>query len=215
MKTRVPPEWVHAYICNKLRSKLKHNYFNHGFFYSEELRLMGFKSIGKNVKISKNCTIIGCQNISIGSNTRIDDYSVITSETGSVTIGSYVHIASHSIIVGSGGVEIDDYSGISHGVKIYSATDDYIEGYLSNPMAPDDYRNVTKEKVFLKKFVTIGAGSIVLPGINISEGCSIGAQSLVNKNTKEWGLYHGIPARRVADKSKKIAQNFLKKGLKK
>ena len=215
MKTRVPPEWVHAYICNKLRSKLKHNYFNHGFFYSEELTLLGFKSTGKNVKISKNCTIIGCQNISIGSNTRIDDYSVITSETGSVTIGSYVHIASHSIIVGSGGVEIDDYSGISHGVKIYSATDDYIEGYLSNPMAPDDYRNVTKEKVFLKKFVTIGAGSIVLPGINISEGCSIGAQSLVNKNTKEWGLYHGIPARRVADKSKKIAQNFLKKGLKK
>ncbi|MBT5398966.1 acyltransferase [bacterium] len=193
---------------------MKNNYFDHGFFCSEELRRMEFKSIGENVKISKICTIIGCENISIGSNTRIDDYSVIISESGSINIGSYVHIASHSIIVGSGEVEIDDYSGISQGAKIYSTTDDYIEGYLSNPMIPDEYRSVVKKKVFLNRFVTIGAGSIVLPGVDIAEGCSIGAQSLVNKNTKEWGLYHGVPARRVADRSKDIAQKFLKKGLK-
>ncbi len=188
---------------------MKNNYFDRGFFYSEELKDMGFKSIGLNVKISKICTIIGCENISIGSNTRIDDYSVITSESGLINIGSYVHIASHSVIAGSGAVRIDDYSGISQGVKIYSTTDDYIEGYLSNPMVPDVYRSVVKKRVSLGRFVTVGAGSIILPGVNITEGCSIGAQSLVNKNTKEWGLYHGIPARRVADRSKDIVKKFL------
>jgi len=170
---------------------------------------MGFRSIGDNVKISKICTIVGCDKISIDSNTRIDDYSVITSESGLIIIGSYVHIGSHSIISGSGGVVIGDYSGMSQGAKIYSSTDDYIEGYLSNPMVSDKYRKVTKKKVILSKFVTMGANSIVLPGVGIAEGCAIGAQSLVNKNTKEWGLYHGSPARRVADRSKKISKELL------
>ena len=44
------------------------------FMSREELEKVGFKSIGENVLISRNATIYGAGNISIGSNVRIDDF---------------------------------------------------------------------------------------------------------------------------------------------
>lgn len=39
------------------------------FYSEEELKEIGFKSIGTNVLISKKCSVYGAQNISIGSRT--------------------------------------------------------------------------------------------------------------------------------------------------
>ena len=52
----------------------------------------------------------------------------------------------------------------------------------------------------------IGAGTIVLPGVNLAEGTSIGASSLVTKSTSPWGIYYGIPAKF----KKSISQDLLK-----
>lgn len=54
------------------------------FIPEEKLKEMGFKSLGKNVKISDKASIYNCDRISIGDNTRIDDFCVIS---GTVTLG--------------------------------------------------------------------------------------------------------------------------------
>lgn len=45
--------------------------------YLDEIQLkeMGFKSVGENVKISDKASFYGCDNISIGNNVRIDDFA--------------------------------------------------------------------------------------------------------------------------------------------
>jgi acetyltransferase-like isoleucine patch superfamily enzyme len=43
----------------------------------------------------------------------------------------------------------------------------------------------------------IGEGVTILPGVEISSGCVIGARSVVTKSTTKNGLYMGVPARRV------------------
>jgi len=65
------------------------------FLNINELRNIGLKDFGANVFVSRNARFYSPQTISIGSNVRIDDFCIIS---GSVTVGSYVHIASHSVL---------------------------------------------------------------------------------------------------------------------
>lgn len=44
------------------------------FYTDEELAQLGLKSYGKDVFISRKCSIYGAFTISIGDNVRIDDY---------------------------------------------------------------------------------------------------------------------------------------------
>ena len=58
------------------------NIFDNGFYENKTLTKIGFKKIGKNVKISKSCLIIGIKNISLGSNIRIDAFTSIIADKG-------------------------------------------------------------------------------------------------------------------------------------
>lgn len=179
--------------------------FSPGYYTENELIDAGFKSIGKNVCIAKNCTIVGLPNISIGDNVRIDGYcSIIASSSGKVTLGSYIHIGSYCLLSGGAGISMADFSGLSQGVKIYSKTDDYSGHHLTNPTIPEQYTGVSQGKVTLEKHVIIGSGSVILPAVTIAEGSSVGALSLVSKDLESWGVYFGAPARRLKRRSKNL-----------
>ncbi|WP_173391151.1 acyltransferase [Pararhodospirillum photometricum] len=177
------------------------NPFDQGYFESEDLMAFGFKKIGKNVKIAKNSTIIGLNNIEIGSNVRIDGNVVISSYSGYISIGNYIHIGSGCYIGCSGGVTLSDFSGLSQDVKIYSSSDDYSGKSLTNPTVPHNYLNVKVAHVFLGKHVIIGSGSVILPGVSIEDGSSVGALSLVSKSLEGWGVYAGAPAKKIKKRS--------------
>lgn len=179
--------------------------FDSGYYTESDLREAGFKSIGKNVLIEKNCTIIGLSNISIGDNVRIDGYcSIIAAGTGYVTLGSYVHIGAYCMLAAGDGIVMDDFSGLSQAVRIYSRTDDYSGIYLTNPTVPEKYTGITQGKVELKKHVIIGSGSVILPKVTIGEGSSVGALSLVTKSLDDWGVYFGSPVKKLKRRSKNI-----------
>ncbi len=129
-----------------------------------------------------------------GKDCRIDAYVTIT---GHVTLGDNVHIGAGVCIFGSGNVSIGDKTSLSPGCKIFSATEDPNSGYLSNPTLPDRYART--EPVVIGKRCVIGANSIVLPGVTISDDTQVGALSMVNRNLGS-GIYAGIPVKRLRDK---------------
>ena len=180
------------------------NPFNQGYFESEELCKFGFKNVGYNVKIAKNATIIGLNNISLGSNIRIDSSVVIVAYSGTLTLGNYIHIGSGCYLGCSGGVTLSDFSGLSQGVHIYSASDDYTGVSLTNPTIPHTYLKVKAAPVILGKHVIVGSGCVILPGVIIGEGSCVGALSLVTKVLGEWGVYFGAPAKKIKGRSKTI-----------
>lgn len=49
-------------------------------------------------------------------------------------------------------------------------------------------------KIIIKEGASVGAGSIILPGITIGKWAMIGAGSLVSKNIPDYGLAYGSPA---------------------
>lgn len=174
------------------------------FYTDEELRELSFKKIGKNVKISRKTSIYGSEFISISDNVRIDDYCCLVANKNEIRIGSNVHIAFFSILMGNAGIELYDFVGLSSRVSIYSASDDYSGNSLTNPTIPDKYKNIHSGKVILQKHVIIGTNSTILPNITIEEGCSVGANSLITKNLPAWGIYIGSPVKRIKDRSRKI-----------
>ena len=174
------------------------------FYNEEELKEIGLKRVGQNVKISKKASIYSPEEIEIGDNVRIDDFALLS---GSIVIGNNVHISTYAALFSCEKIiEIKDYVGVSSRVTIYSQTDDYSGDSLTNPTIPEEYKNVIKKEVVLGKHVIIGSSSVILPGASIGEGTAVGAMSLVNKPLEEWSIYAGIPCKKIKDRSKKLLE---------
>lgn len=142
--------------------------------------------------------------MSIGDFSRIDDFCVLS---GALNIGRNVHIAVQCNLAGGDpGITLEDFSGLAYGVQVFAQSDDYSGEYLTNPTVPDDYKVILKKPVRLGRHVIIGANSVILPGVDIADGCSVGAMSLIHKSTEPWGIYVGSPARRIRNRS----DNLLK-----
>jgi acetyltransferase-like isoleucine patch superfamily enzyme len=180
------------------------------YYTQEELEVFGFKKLGKNVKISIRASIYNHEQIEIGDNSRIDDFCVIS---GKVTIGRNVHITPQCLIAGGkNGIVLEDFTTIAYGVKIFTQSDDYSGETMTNSTIPKKYKNEYKSRILIKKFSIIGAGSIVMPGITLEEGTSVGANSLILKDTEPWGIYVGSPATRLKERSRnllKLAKQYI------
>jgi acetyltransferase-like isoleucine patch superfamily enzyme len=172
------------------------------YMTEKEISKYGFKKIGKNVQISTKASYYNCDQIEIDDYSRIDDYSVLS---GKIKIGRFVHIAPGCLVAGGEkGVIMGDFSGLAYHVIIFSQSDDYSGLTMTNPTVPDRYKREKKLAVIIGRHVIIGTGSIVFPGVNIADGCSIGALSCVQKSTEPFGIYTGNPAIRIKDRKKNI-----------
>lgn len=182
---------------------------NSGYFSEKELNDLDVK-FGKNVLISKK-TSIYCRELEIGNNVRIDDFCVLT---GQIKIGSYVHIASFCQLSGSSGIVIEDFAGVASRSLLFSQSDDFSGSYMTGPLINSKYTNVAKGTIFIGKHAVIGAGSIIMPKVKISEGTAVGSMSLVKEDTEPWTIYVGVPAKSIKERKQKILElekEFLRK----
>jgi galactoside O-acetyltransferase len=178
------------------------------FYSEEELAQIGLKTYGENVLISRNASIYGAENISIGNNVRIDDFCILS---GKISIGNYVHIAAYcGLFSGTEGIVMEDFSGLSSRVTIYAASDDYSGDVLTNPTVPDEYKKIVGGQVTICRHVIIGASCVILPGVTLAEGSAFGSMSLINKNSNEWTIHAGIPCKAVKPRSKNLLQHEQK-----
>lgn len=175
-----------------------------GFYTQEEIKNLGFGSVGDNVLISTKSSLYNLSNIHIGNNVRIDDYCVLSAGSGGIYLGNYIHIAVYCSLIGDGRIVLEDFSGLSSRVSVYSSNDDYSGGFLTNPTIPSEFTHVTHAPVKISKHVIIGSGAIVLPGVILEQGCAVGALSLVKKDCKEFGIYLGSPAKLVSERKRDL-----------
>ncbi len=181
------------------------------FYSEEELKEFGFRSLGKGVLISRRASIYSAGEISFGDYVRVDDFCVLS---GKVCFGSYIHIGVATLIFGGdAGVTIGDYSTLSSRCAVYAISDDYSGEALTNPMLPEHLRDVEKAPVVLGRHVIVGTGSTLLPGVVLEEGVAVGSMSLVNRSLACFGIYAGIPCKKLRDRSRMLLEKekiFLK-----
>lgn len=178
------------------------------FYSEEELAGIGFKYLGRSVKISRHARFYGAQNISIGNNVRIDDFCILS---GSITIGSNIHIAAYVALYGSMGIILEDYTGISARTTIYSAMDDFGGEYLVGPIHDECQIHVTGGPVILKRYSQLCANVLVFPNLIIGEGAVVGACSMVRHSLEPWGIYIGIPVRKLKERESSMLHKIIPK----
>lgn len=174
------------------------------FYSRDELENLGFSAIGNDVLVSRKTSIYGAEKITLGNHVRIDDFCILS---GKISIGNHVHIAAYTAVFGGlEGVEFEDFTGTSGRVTLYASSDDYSGEYFFNPTFPDKYRKLKQGKIVVSRFSILGAGCIVLPGVLLGEGVSVGAMSLVCKDLEPWTIYVGIPCKALKPRSKHLLE---------
>ena len=174
-------------------------------FYSRtQLERFGFKFLGENVLISDKASIYDYRSIEIGDNSRIDDFCVIS---GKVSIGRKVHIAVFcNVAGGEEGIVLEDFSGLAYGCHIFTQSDDYSGRTMTNPTIPDKFKKETKASVRIGKHSIVGTASVILPGVVLAEGTSVGAMTMVTKSTEPWSIYFGIPAKKIKNRRRDLLE---------
>ena len=172
-----------------------------GFYTERELKELGFSKVGKNVLVSNKCSVYQADKMEIGDNVRIDDFCILI---GKIILGSNIHIGAFCHLSGGAGITMEDYSGLSQRCSLYTQSDDYSGRFMTNPTIPDKYKKIEYGEIVIGRHVIIGSSCVILPGVSIGEGVSVGAMSLVNKSLDAWTMNAGIPCRTIRGREKNI-----------
>lgn len=176
------------------------------FLSEQELHGRGFAAVGRNVRVSRLASLYGVQRIRLGDHARVDDFCVLSAGEGGIEIGNFVHVAAYTSLMGRGRIQLGDFSGLSSRVSLYSSSDDYSGNALTNPTVPEALTSVEHADVRLGRHVIVGCGSVLLPGALLEDGVAVAALSLVRGHCDAFGIYAGVPAKRIRERSRRLLE---------
>ena len=158
------------------------------------------KYCGKDVRIFQLAKIINPEYAEIDDNCVILDFAFIDAAPF-FKMGKYCNVGWHCVMEGNANIEIGDRVFFGPGSKVLSSTYEF-NGYYASEHLPEEVRSIRYGDIKICDDAYIGAGSIVLPGVTIGEGAVVGANSLVNRKLKPWGIYFGNPVKLVGMREK-------------
>lgn len=169
-----------------------------------ELRELGIE-FGDEVAIHRSVILFGAERIRIGNRVRIDCHAMLSAGTEGITIGNNVHLAAGGYYFGSGGpIVIEDFAGLSARVAVYTASDDFKDGWLTGPTVPDEFKKVTTGPVTVRKHTIVGAGTLIFANVTLGLASAVGALSLVKRDVDDFAIVAGNPACVLGERDRRI-----------
>ena len=107
---------------------------------------------------------------------------------GDVKVGENTWIGPHTVLDGSGGLEIGSWCSVSAGVQIY--THDTVNWALSAGEVGSE-----RASTCIGSRCYLGPNTVVSKGVTIGDGCVIGANSLVLDDIPDGSKAFGTPCR--------------------
>lgn len=125
--------------------------------------------------------------LQFGEGTSIYDSSHVF---GNVKVGENTWIGPFTILDGSGGLTIGNNCSISAGVQIYSH--DTVQWAITGGKAAYEY-----EATFIGNNCYLAPNVIIAKGVQLGDGCIVGANSFVNKSFSAGCKIAGTPAKLI------------------
>lgn len=124
----------------------------------------------------------------IGRYSVVEDFSCLNNAVGDINIGDYSRIGLSNTVIGP--IEIGNRVNISQNVVLIGL--DHVYQDISKGLIE---QGVTTSPIKIDDDTTIGANTVVLPGVTIGKHCFIGAGCVVTKNIPDYSVAVGNPAR--------------------
>jgi acetyltransferase-like isoleucine patch superfamily enzyme len=143
--------------------------------------------------------------------TRISD-TVFIYHPEKIRIADNVFIWHYTILDGTGGLEIGEGSQIGAWVGIFTHSSHIairIYGKHYQKVPEYEKRGYQVAAVRIGKYVFIGAGAKILPGVIVGDGSLISAGSVVYRDVKKFEIVAGNPAKVVGD-TRMLDEEYLK-----
>jgi acetyltransferase-like isoleucine patch superfamily enzyme len=156
------------------------------------------------IRFSNDCTIepdarleiISGGGISMGHRCQIHPGAMLLTYGGKIELGNDVTVNPYSILYGHGGLKIGNGVRIAaHCVLIPSNHN------FSDAAKPIFEQGETSQGIVIGNDVWLGAGVRVLDGVQIADGCVIAAGAVLTRSTEAYGVYAGVPAKKISSRS--------------
>lgn len=112
----------------------------------------------------------------------------IVSDSGTLPEESSFYIIKEKVIIGPG---LSIITG-DHKINV-------VGKYMAD-VTDEEKDDENDQDVIIEKDVWIGANVTILKGVTVAEGCVIGAGTVLTKSTHPYGIYVGVPGRRVSER---------------
>lgn len=168
--------WLNAYLYGWMR----YNIIKTGNIPSYRLRLFFYKyvyrmKISRRTVIFSHCEIRTPWKIHIGRST----------------------IAGNCILDGRNGLFIEDDVVLGTGVHIWTEEHELNDPYFR--VMPQN-----KQSVRIRRHAWVCSDTTLLPGVIVGEGAVVASKACVTKDCGEYGVYAGIPAKKIADRNRNL-----------
>ena len=157
---------------------------------------------GSNVSIGHYTMFTNPENVIIHDNVRIDPFCLITT---ALEVNSYVQVCSHAVLGGGSKqkITLGRWSFVGYGSKLFTSSEDYSGD--GGPVNEYFGRNqIFRGDIEFKDYSGVASGVIVMPGVTLPEGATVGAMSFVYTRNflTPWSIWIGNPLKHHKDRNK-------------
>lgn len=153
--------------------------------------------VGEGTQIAADAWLDGDNGtIEIGKNCLIHPMAMLLPYDGFIKLGHECSVNPFAVLYGHGGLTIGNYVRIATHVVIIPANHGY-----ADPNIPITFQNVTQEGVVIEDDVWVGCNATILDGVTIGKGSVIAAGAVVTKDIDPYSVVAGSPARLIKKRS--------------
>ncbi len=108
-------------------------------------------------------------------------------------------------------LKMGNFTNLAAGCRVICGSDKFAGDGLIGAAIPVQFRDhMHSGGVTLQDFANVGSNAVLMPGVTLAEGSVVGACAMLLHDTEPWGIYVGVPARRIKTRPRETMLKYAK-----